>query len=160
LALASLKGTGTGYQSLLNKQNTFVIMPTGGGNRSVISSRLVQETAIVCFSIDRFNENQVDAIRSLSTESVCPCFKFITHKTEIAQVKRYYFWINEVVVCCSGVFDKEENVSKNVTISFVAIDEAHCISSGVMTLGGIQKFKNIIKQLGDVPVIGLTATAT
>jgi ATP-dependent DNA helicase RecQ len=85
-------------------------------------------------------------------------------KTEITQVKKDIIsGLTKLLYVAPESLTKEENVQflKNVTISFVAIDEAHCISEwGHDFRPEYRNLKNIIKQLGDVPIIGLTATAT
>lgn len=154
-------------KSLLNKQNTFVIMPTGGGKSLCYQlPALVQEgTAIVVSPLIALMKNQVDAIRSLSSESgIAHVLNSSLTKTEITQVKKdITSGLTKLLYVAPESLTKEENVNflKNVTISFVAIDEAHCISEwGHDFRPEYRNLKNIIKQLGDVPVIGLTATAT
>jgi ATP-dependent DNA helicase RecQ len=154
-------------KSLLNKQNTFVIMPTGGGKSLCYQlPALVQEgTAIVVSPLIALMKNQVDAIRSLSSENgIAHVLNSSLTKTEIAQVKKdITSGLTKLLYVAPESLAKEENVNflKTVKISFFAIDEAHCISEwGHDFRPEYRNLKNIIKQLGDLPIIGLTATAT
>lgn len=154
-------------KSILNQQNTFVIMPTGGGKSLCYQlPALIQEgTAIVVSPLIALMKNQVDAIRSLSSENgVAHVLNSSLTKTEIAQVKKdITSGLTKLLYVAPESLTKEEYVSflKNVTISFVAIDEAHCISEwGHDFRPEYRNLKHIIKQLGNVPIIGLTATAT
>ena len=153
--------------SLMNKQNTFVIMPTGGGKSLCYQlPALIQEgTAVVVSPLIALMKNQVDAIRSLSSENgIAHVLNSSLTKTEIAQVKKdITSGLTKLLYVAPESLTKEENVNflKSVTISFVAIDEAHCISEwGHDFRPEYRNLKNIIKQIGEVPVIGLTATAT
>ncbi|MBW4360402.1 DNA helicase RecQ [Flavobacterium taihuense] len=153
--------------SLLNKQNTFVIMPTGGGKSLCYQlPALVQEgTAIVVSPLIALMKNQVDAIRSLSSENgIAHVLNSSLTKTEITQVKAdITAGITKLLYVAPESLTKEEYVAflQTVPISFVAIDEAHCISEwGHDFRPEYRNLKNIIKQLGEVPIIGLTATAT
>ena len=154
-------------KSLLNKQNTFVIMPTGGGKSLCYQlPALVQEgTAIVVSPLIALMKNQVDAIRSLSSENgIAHVLNSSLTKTEITQVKTdITAGITKLLYVAPESLTKEEYVAflQTVPISFVAIDEAHCISEwGHDFRPEYRNLKNIIKQLGEVPIIGLTATAT
>ena len=154
-------------KSLLHKQNTFVIMPTGGGKSLCYQlPALIQEgTAIVVSPLIALMKNQVDAIRSLSSENgIAHVLNSSLTKTEIIQVKKdITSGLTKLLYVAPESLTKEDYVNflKNVTISFVAIDEAHCISEwGHDFRPEYRNLKHIIKQLGDVPIIGLTATAT
>jgi ATP-dependent DNA helicase RecQ len=154
-------------KSILNKQNTFVIMPTGGGKSLCYQlPALVQPgTAIVVSPLIALMKNQVDAIRSLSSENgIAHVLNSSLTKTEIAQVKKdITSGLTKLLYVAPESLNKEEYVTflKTVTISFVAIDEAHCISEwGHDFRPEYRNLRHIIKQLGDVPIIGLTATAT
>ncbi len=154
-------------KSILNKTNTFVIMPTGGGKSLCYQlPALVQEgTAIVVSPLIALMKNQVDAIRSLSSENgVAHVLNSSLTKTEISQVKKdITSGITKLLYVAPESLTKDEYVEflQNVPISFVAIDEAHCISEwGHDFRPEYRNLKNIIKLIGDVPVIGLTATAT
>jgi ATP-dependent DNA helicase RecQ len=154
-------------KSILNKENTFVIMPTGGGKSLCYQlPALVQEgTAIVVSPLIALMKNQVDAIRSLSSENgIAHVLNSSLTKTEIAQVKKdISSGLTKLLYVAPESLTKEEylNFLQSETISFVAIDEAHCISEwGHDFRPEYRNLKGIIKQLGDVPIIGLTATAT
>jgi ATP-dependent DNA helicase RecQ len=154
-------------KSILNQKNTFVIMPTGGGKSLCYQlPALIQEgTAIVVSPLIALMKNQVDAIRSLSSENgIAHVLNSSLTKTEITQVKAdITSGLTKLLYVAPESLTKEEYVTflKNVTISFVAIDEAHCISEwGHDFRPEYRNLKHIIKQLGDVPIIGLTATAT
>ncbi|WGK93606.1 MULTISPECIES: ATP-dependent DNA helicase RecQ [Flavobacterium] len=155
-------------RSILAKQNTFVIMPTGGGKSLCYQlPALIQEgTAIVVSPLIALMKNQVDAIRSLSSENgIAHVLNSSLTKTEIAQVKNdISAGITKLLYVAPESLTKEEYVQflQSVTVSFVAIDEAHCISEwGHDFRPEYRNLRHIIKQLGgDVPVIGLTATAT
>ncbi len=154
-------------KSILSGANTFVIMPTGGGKSLCYQlPALIREgTAIVVSPLIALMKNQVDAIRSLSTESgIAHVLNSSLTKTEIAQVKKdITSGLTKLLYVAPESLTKEEYVQflQNVPISFVAIDEAHCISEwGHDFRPEYRNLRHIIKQLGDVPVIGLTATAT
>jgi ATP-dependent DNA helicase RecQ len=154
-------------KSILNKENTFVIMPTGGGKSLCYQlPALIQGgTAIVVSPLIALMKNQVDAIRSLSSETgIAHVLNSSLTKTEIAQVKKdISSGLTKLLYVAPESLNKEEyaNFLQTVPISFVAIDEAHCISEwGHDFRPEYRNLKHIIKQLGDVPIIGLTATAT
>ncbi|OXG08813.1 ATP-dependent DNA helicase RecQ [Flavobacterium araucananum] len=153
--------------SILHQTNTFVIMPTGGGKSLCYQlPALIQEgTAIVVSPLIALMKNQVDAIRSLSSENgIAHVLNSSLTKTEIAQVKKdITSGLTKLLYVAPESLTKEEYVAflQSVPISFVAIDEAHCISEwGHDFRPEYRNLKNIIKQLGQVPIIGLTATAT
>ena len=154
-------------KSILNKENTFVIMPTGGGKSLCYQlPALIQEgTAIVVSPLIALMKNQVDAIRSLSSEDgIAHVLNSSLTKTEITQVKNdITAGITKLLYVAPESLTKDEYVQflQSVKVSFVAIDEAHCISEwGHDFRPEYRNLRHIIKQLGDVPIIGLTATAT
>ncbi len=154
-------------KSIITGNSTFVIMPTGGGKSLCYQlPALIQEgTAIVVSPLIALMKNQVDAIRSLSSENgIAHVLNSSLNKTEINQVKKdITSGLTKLLYVAPESLTKEEYVSflKNVKISFVAIDEAHCISEwGHDFRPEYRNLRSIIKQLGDVPIIGLTATAT
>ena len=154
-------------KSILNKENTFVIMPTGGGKSLCYQlPALIQEgTAIVVSPLIALMKNQVDAIRSLSSENgIAHVLNSSLTKTEITQVKNdITAGITKLLYVAPESLTKDEYVKflQSVKVSFVAIDEAHCISEwGHDFRPEYRNLRHIIKQLGDVPIIGLTATAT
>lgn len=154
-------------QSIITGNNTFVIMPTGGGKSLCyqLPALVLDGTAIVVSPLIALMKNQVDAIRSLSSETgIAHVLNSSLTKTEIAQVKKdISSGLTKLLYVAPESLTKEEYVNflKNVPLSFVAIDEAHCISEwGHDFRPEYRNLRSIIKQLGDVPVIGLTATAT
>ena len=154
-------------RSLLNKENTFVIMPTGGGKSLCyqLPALILDGTAIVVSPLIALMKNQVDAIRSLSSDNgVAHVLNSSLTKTEIAQVKKdITSGVTKLLYVAPESLTKEEYVQflQQVPLSFVAIDEAHCISEwGHDFRPEYRNLKNIIRQLGDIPIIGLTATAT
>jgi len=154
-------------KSIIGQKNTFVIMPTGGGKSLCYQlPALIQDgTAIVVSPLIALMKNQVDAIRSLSSENgIAHVLNSSLTKTEINQVKKdITSGITKLLYVAPESLTKEEYVEflQKVKISFVAIDEAHCISEwGHDFRPEYRNLKAIIKLIGDVPVIGLTATAT
>ncbi len=154
-------------KSILAKRNSFVIMPTGGGKSLCYQlPALIQPgTAIVVSPLIALMKNQVDAIRSLSSEyGIANVLNSSLNKTEIAQVKKdISSGITKLLYVAPESLTKDEYIEflRTVPISFVAIDEAHCISEwGHDFRPEYRNLKNIIKMLGDIPVISLTATAT
>ncbi len=154
-------------ESVLRKDNTFVIMPTGGGKSLCYQlPALMQEgTAIVVSPLIALMKNQVDAIRGLSTEKgVAHVLNSSLNKGEIAEVKRdIERGVTKLLYVAPESLVKEEYVDflKNQKISFLAIDEAHCISEwGHDFRPEYRNLKSIIDNIAKVPIIGLTATAT
>lgn len=154
-------------KSIISGNNTFVIMPTGGGKSLCyqLPALVLEGTAIVVSPLIALMKNQVDAIRSLSSESgIAHVLNSSLTKTEVAQVKKdITSGLTKLLYVAPESLTKEEYVSflQGVPISFVAIDEAHCISEwGHDFRPEYRNLRTIIKQLGDVAIIGLTATAT
>jgi ATP-dependent DNA helicase RecQ len=154
-------------KSIITGNNTFVIMPTGGGKSLCyqLPALIHEGTAIVVSPLIALMKNQVDAIRSLSSEhGIAHVLNSSLTKAEVAQVKAdITSGVTKLLYVAPESLTKEEYVTffKSVTISFVAIDEAHCISEwGHDFRPEYRNLRHIIKQLGDVPIIGLTATAT
>ncbi|BCY27214.1 DNA helicase RecQ [Flavobacterium okayamense] len=154
--------------SIIHGNNTFVIMPTGGGKSLCyqLPALVLDGTAIVVSPLIALMKNQVDAIRSLGSElGVAHVLNSSLTKTEINQVKKDIVnGVTKMLYVAPESLTKEEYIYflRDVKISFVAIDEAHCISEwGHDFRPEYRNLKGIIKQLGDdIPVIGLTATAT
>src|SRR5690554_687530 len=153
--------------SVINDRNTFVIMPTGGGKSLCyqLPALALDGTAIVVSPVIALMKNQVDAIRGLSPN---PGIAHVLHssltKTEINQVKAdISSGITKLLYVAPESLIKEEYVQflKQQPISFVAIDEAHCISEwGHDFRPEYRNLRSIVKQFGNIPVVGLTATAT
>jgi len=155
-------------QSIVSGQNTFVIMPTGGGKSLCYQlPALMQEgTAIVVSPLIALMKNQVDAIRGVSQEEgIAHVLNSSLNKTEVKQVKSDIInGVTKLLYVAPESLTKEENVEflREVKISFMAIDEAHCISEwGHDFRPEYRNLRHIIKRIGDnIPMIGLTATAT
>ena len=153
--------------SIIKGNNTFVIMPTGGGKSLCyqLPALVLEGTAIVVSPLIALMKNQVDAIRSLSSENgIAHVLNSSLNKTEVNQVKSdIASGLTKLLYVAPESLTKEEYIQflKSVKLSFVAIDEAHCISEwGHDFRPEYRNLRNIIKQLGDIPIIGLTATAT
>ena len=152
---------------VLRGESTFVIMPTGGGKSLCyqLPALVMEGTAIVVSPLIALMKNQVDAIRGISSEyGVAHVLNSSLNKTEVNQVKTDILnGVTKLLYVAPESLTKEEYIDffKNVKLSFVAIDEAHCISEwGHDFRPEYRNLRNIIKQLGDIPLIGLTATAT
>ncbi len=154
--------------NILDDNDTFVIMPTGGGKSLCyqLPALMKEGTAIVVSPLIALMKNQVDAIRGVSEQSgIAHVLNSSLTKTEIKQVKEDITnGITKLLYVAPESLTKEENVEflKGVTLSFVAVDEAHCISEwGHDFRPEYRNLKSIINRLGDnIPIIGLTATAT
>lgn len=154
--------------SIVNGHNTFVIMPTGGGKSLCYQlPALIQDgTAIIVSPLIALMKNQVDAIRGISSEAgVAHVLNSSLNKSEVKQVKEDITnGITKLLYVAPESLTKEENVEflRTVKISFLAVDEAHCISEwGHDFRPEYRNLKHIIKRIGDdIPIIGLTATAT
>ncbi len=155
-------------KSILNGNNTFVIMPTGGGKSLCYQlPALMQEgTAIVVSPLIALMKNQVDVLRALSSEEgIAHVLNSSLNKTEVKKVKSDIVdGITKLLYVAPESLTKEEYVDflQTQKISFMAIDEAHCISEwGHDFRPEYRNLKSIIQRIGDnIPIIGLTATAT
>ena len=155
-------------KNVLRQNNTFVIMPTGGGKSMCYQlPALMQEgTAIIVSPLIALMKNQVDAIRGISSEvGIAHVLNSSLNKGEIKQVKQDITdGVTKLLYVAPESLTKEENVEflRSVTVSFVAVDEAHCISEwGHDFRPEYRNLKSIVERLGDnIPIIGLTATAT
>lgn len=154
-------------KSVIEGKNAFAIMPTGGGKSLCYQlPALMQEgTAIVVSPLIALMKNQVDAIRGVSdNEGVAHVLNSSLNKTEVARVMDdIRGGITKLLYVAPESLIKQEYVDflKSQKISFVAIDEAHCISEwGHDFRPEYRNLKNIIQSIDNVPVIGLTATAT
>jgi ATP-dependent DNA helicase RecQ len=153
--------------SIISGNNTFVIMPTGGGKSLCyqLPALVLEGTAIVVSPLIALMKNQVDAIRSMGSDvGVAHVLNSSLNKTEVNQVKADILsGKTKMLYVAPESLTKEDYIKflQTVKISFVAIDEAHCISEwGHDFRPEYRNLRSIIKQLGDVPIIGLTATAT
>jgi ATP-dependent DNA helicase RecQ len=153
--------------SLLDGKDTFVIMPTGGGKSLCYQlPALVSEgTAIIISPLIALMKNQVDALRNFGNEDgIAHFLNSSLTKAEITKVKQdIKDGKTKLLYVAPESLTKEDNVAffHEIKISFFAIDEAHCISEwGHDFRPEYRRLRPIIEQIGKVPIIALTATAT
>ena len=154
-------------KSLLAKKDTFVIMPTGGGKSLCYQlPALVSEgTAIIISPLIALMKNQVDALRNFGNdEGIAHFLNSSLSKVEILKVKQdIKDGKTKLLYVAPESLTKQENVTffNEIKISFFAIDEAHCISEwGHDFRPEYRRIRAIIEEIGTVPIIALTATAT
>ncbi|NDE29095.1 MAG: ATP-dependent DNA helicase RecQ [Flavobacteriia bacterium] len=155
-------------QNVLEKKDTFVIMPTGGGKSLCyqLPALLKEGTAVVVSPLIALMKNQVDAMRGLSTENgIAHVLNSSLNKTAVNQVKKdIQNGVTKLLYVAPESLSKKENIEffKSVTLSFLAIDEAHCISEwGHDFRPEYRNLRPILEQFGQkIPIIALTATAT
>lgn len=153
--------------SVIAGNDTFVIMPTGGGKSMCYQLPALMQpgTAIVVSPLIALMKNQVDSIRGFSEENgVAHVLNSSLTKGQTEQVKEdIRNGITKLLYVAPESLTKEENVEflKTCNISFYAIDEAHCISEwGHDFRPEYRNLRGIINAIGRKPVIALTATAT
>jgi len=153
--------------NLLEGNDTFVLMPTGGGKSLCyqLPSLLMEGTAIVISPLIALMKNQVDAMRNYSEEDgIAHFINSSLNKGAIEQVKEDIVQgKTKLLYVAPESLTKQENVDflKTVKISFYAVDEAHCISEwGHDFRPEYRRIRPIINEIGSAPVIALTATAT
>jgi ATP-dependent DNA helicase RecQ len=154
-------------QNLMDGKNTFVLMPTGGGKSLCyqLPSLLMEGTAIVISPLIALMKNQVDVITNLSeNEGTAHYLNSSLNKAAIDQVKAdVSAGRTKLLYVAPESLTKEDNVEflKSVKISFYAIDEAHCISEwGHDFRPEYRRIRPIVNEIGEAPIIALTATAT
>ena len=155
-------------ESLVSGHNTFVIMPTGGGKSLCyqLPALIKEGTAIIVSPLIALMKNQVDAIRGISNDDgIAHVLNSSLTKTEIKRVKEDIVnGVTKLLYVAPESLTKDENIDflKSVTISFLAVDEAHCISEwGHDFRPEYRNLRQIVKRLDqEFPIIGLTATAT
>ena len=154
-------------QNLLDGNDTFVLMPTGGGKSLCyqLPSLLMEGTAIVISPLIALMKNQVDAMRNFSEEDgVAHFINSSLNKGAIDQVRSDILaGKTKLLYVAPESLTKEENVEflRSVKISFYAVDEAHCISEwGHDFRPEYRRIRPIINEIGKRPLIALTATAT
>lgn len=155
-------------KSVVTDHNTFVIMPTGGGKSLCyqLPALMKDGTAIVVSPLIALMKNQVDALRAISeNKGIAHVLNSSLNKSEVKQVKQDIVdGVTKLLYVAPESLAKEDNIEflRSITVSFVAIDEAHCISEwGHDFRPEYRNLRNIINRLGDaIPIIGLTATAT
>ena len=154
-------------RNVLAGNNTFVLMPTGGGKSLCyqLPSLIMEGTAIVISPLIALMKNQVDVINGMSEEEgVAHYLNSSLNKAAIDQVKAdIVAGKTKLLYVAPESLNKEDNVEflRTVTISFYAIDEAHCISEwGHDFRPEYRNIRPTIQKIGEAPVIALTATAT
>lgn len=154
--------------SILNNKNTFVIMPTGGGKSLCyqLPAMISEGTAIVISPLIALMKNQVDTLRAVSdNEGIAHVLNSSLNKTQIKQVKKdIEDGVTKLLYVAPESLTKDEYVDflRKQNISFLAIDEAHCISEwGHDFRPEYRNIKNILNRIDEnITIIGLTATAT
>ncbi len=155
-------------RNVIQNKNTFVILPTGGGKSLCyqLPALLKEGTAIVVSPLIALMKNQVDAIRAVSSHhGIAHVLNSSLTKTQVKEVKQDILdGITKLLYVAPESLTKEEYVDflQSVPLSFVAVDEAHCISEwGHDFRPEYRNLRAIINRLGDhIPIVGLTATAT
>lgn len=154
-------------RNLLDGKNTFVLMPTGGGKSLCyqLPSLIMDGTAIVISPLIALMKNQVDVINGMSeSDGVAHYLNSSLNKSAIDHVKSDILaGKTKLLYVAPESLTKEDNVDflKTIKISFYAIDEAHCISEwGHDFRPEYRRIRPIINEIGNAPVIALTATAT
>ena len=154
-------------RNLLEGNDTFVLMPTGGGKSLCyqLPSLLMDGTAIVISPLIALMKNQVDVISNLSEQAgTAHYLNSSLNKAAIDQVKAdIQTGVTKLLYVAPESLTKEENVEflKTVKISFYAVDEAHCISEwGHDFRPEYRRIRPIVNEIGKAPIIALTATAT
>jgi ATP-dependent DNA helicase RecQ len=155
-------------ESILAKKDTFVIMPTGGGKSLCyqLPAIISEGTAIIISPLIALMKNQVDLIRGYSsTDNIAHFINSQLNKAQINQVKKDITSGScKLLYVAPESLVKQENIDflKTIKISFVAVDEAHCISEwGHDFRPEYRKIKNMLNDIeGNIPLVALTATAT
>lgn len=148
--------------------NAFVLMPTGGGKSLCyqLPALVMEGTAIVISPLIALMKNQVDAIRGFvaGNEGIAHFLNSSLSKAQITEVRNDLLkGSTKLLYVAPESLTKPENVAmlKEIKISFYAVDEAHCISEwGHDFRPEYRRIRNIIDEIGNAPVIALTATAT
>ena len=154
-------------QNVLAGNDSFVLMPTGGGKSLCyqLPALLLEGTAVIISPLIALMKNQVDAMRNFSSEDgVAHFLNSSLSRLAIEQVKNDIIsGKTKMVYVAPESLTKEDNILflKQVKVSFYAIDEAHCISEwGHDFRPEYRRIKPIVNQIGTAPIIALTATAT
>ena len=154
-------------RNVLAGRDTFVLMPTGGGKSLCyqLPALIMDGVAIVISPLIALMKNQVDAMRTFSTESgIAHFLNSSLNKSAIAQVRQDVLeGRTKLLYFAPESLTKEDNIAflRKIKISFYAIDEAHCISEwGHDFRPEYRRIRPIINDIGPAPLIALTATAT
>ena len=153
---------------LVDKNNAFVLMPTGGGKSLCyqLPALVMEGTAIVISPLIALMKNQVDAIRGFVTgnDGIAHFLNSSLSKAQITEVRKDLLsGATKLLYVAPESLTKAENVAmlKEIKISFYAVDEAHCISEwGHDFRPEYRRIRNIVEEIGLAPIIALTATAT
>ena len=153
--------------NVLEGKDTFVLMPTGGGKSLCyqLPALIMDGVAIIISPLIALMKNQVDAMRTFSTESgIAHFLNSSLNKSAIAQVRQDVLeGRTKLLYFAPESLTKEDNIAflRKIKISFYAIDEAHCISEwGHDFRPEYRRIRPIINDIGNAPLIALTATAT
>ncbi len=155
-------------KNVMEGNDTFVLMPTGGGKSLCyqLPALILDGTAIVISPLIALMKNQVDAIRGFITDNngVAHFLNSSLNKQQIQEVRDDLLnGVTKLLYVAPESLTKEENVAllKQLNISFYAVDEAHCISEwGHDFRPEYRRIRPIINEIGQAPLIALTATAT
>ncbi len=155
-------------ENLLSGNNTFVIMPTGGGKSMCyqLPALLSEGTALVVSPLIALMKNQVDAIRGISSDDgIAHVLNSSQNKTETIRVKNDLInGVTKLLFVAPESLAKKDTIEffRSIKISFLAVDEAHCISEwGHDFRPEYRNLRTILDQIGQkIPIIALTATAT
>jgi ATP-dependent DNA helicase RecQ len=155
-------------QSVLEKRDTFVIMPTGGGKSLCyqLPALLLPGTALIISPLIALMKNQVDSIRGYSqSDDLASFLNSSLNRTQMREVKEGITnGTTKMLFVAPETLTKDENIEffQQTNISFVAIDEAHCISEwGHDFRPEYRRIRTMISAIGkDIPLVALTATAT
>ena len=153
---------------LVDKNNAFVLMPTGGGKSLCyqLPALVMEGTAIVISPLIALMKNQVDAIRGFvaGNDGIAHFLNSSLNKAQITEVRKDLLsGATKLLYVAPESLTKAENVAmlKEIKISFYAVDEAHCISEwGHDFRPEYRRIRNIVEEIGLAPIIALTATAT
>ena len=155
-------------RTLISGKNVFVLMPTGGGKSLCyqLPALVMEGTAIVISPLIALMKNQVDAIRGFvaGDEGIAHFLNSSLSRAQVAEVRADLLaGTTKLLYVAPESLTKEENIQllKEIKISFYAVDEAHCISEwGHDFRPEYRRIRNLINEIGNAPVIALTATAT
>ena len=155
-------------KNILGLNDSFVIMPTGGGKSLCYQlPALIQDgTSIIVSPLIALMKNQVDAIRGISSSNgIAHVLNSSLNKTEIKEVKNDVInGVTKLLYVAPESLAKIDNIDffKSIKISFLAVDEAHCISEwGHDFRPEYRNIRKILDQFSQrIPIIALTATAT